>query len=93
MGLRLPMLFLYQHQADLYPRVDRYTMRADDSQAPKGDFLALELGVCPGSNTAATAISDDRAMQLLLEAHGSHGVVSVDRFLTLLSDSTSLKSW
>ena len=77
--------FLYQHRADLYPRVDIRCEQMIPELLKETSWL-LDLGVRPGSNTAAKAIGYDEAMQLLLEARANGGVVSEERFLSFLSD-------
>lgn len=75
--------FLYQHRADLFPRVD---IRCEHMVPALLEETAsvLDMGVKPHSNNAANAIGYEEAIDLLLDARQSRGVVSEARFLEFL---------
>ena len=77
--------FLYQHRADLYPRVDyRCELMVPDLLEEASSLL--NIGLQPRSNSAARAIGYEEAMELLLEARMAGGVISEDRFLAFLTE-------
>ncbi|KAG0566699.1 hypothetical protein KC19_7G082200 [Ceratodon purpureus] len=76
--------FLYQHRADLFPRVDIRCEIQVPALLEETSWL-LDLGVQPHSNQAADAIGYEEAIDLLLEARRNDGVVTEERFLEFLT--------
>nr|PNR29274.1 hypothetical protein PHYPA_027966 [Physcomitrium patens]PNR29278.1 hypothetical protein PHYPA_027970 [Physcomitrium patens]PNR29279.1 hypothetical protein PHYPA_027971 [Physcomitrium patens] len=76
--------FLYQHRADLYPRVDIRCEQMIPALLEEAAWL-LNLGVRPQTNSASKAIGYEEAMELLLEARQADGVISQERFLKFVA--------
>lgn len=77
--------FLYQHRADLYPRVDIRCEQMVPALLEETSWL-MDLGVKPDSNSAARAIGYEEAMVLLLDARRNDGYISEQRLLHFLNE-------
>lgn len=71
--------FLYQHRADLYPRVDLRCEQMVIGLLAETSWLMDLPGVAPESNAAARAIGYAEAMQLLIDARKNDGYMSEQR--------------
>jgi hypothetical protein len=75
--------FMYQHRADLFQRLDLWCEQ-QVLELLEEISSALDLGVEAHSNNVAHAIGYEEAMDLLLEARQSGGIVTEQRFLEFL---------
>lgn len=75
--------FLYQHRADLFPRVDIRCEQMIPALLEETVWL-MNLGVRPRTNIASAAIGYEEAMDLFLAARATEGVVTEEEFLEFL---------
>lgn len=75
--------YLYQHRADLFPRVDFRCETMIPDLLDETSWL-LSLGVRPRTNIASGTIGYEEAMDLFLEAREQEGEITEERFLEFI---------